>query len=193
MRVRLSVVIPTIKGREKSLAEVVNAYWESAPDAEIVIVRDEPSWGHACNAGYRESRGDIIHFGADDLEPLPGWMDDVIPALLKFDELPAARVLNHSADGPMDNAGDGADRAFVHFTRVPILTRDQYERIGPWPEYNYVADVWLSLKARTLGIPTRIYYSYAFVHHWSQIGRTDSQAEQDYAAAVLRDLEANLT
>ncbi len=187
----ISVVIPTIKGREKSLAEVVNAYWETAPDAEVVIVRDQPSWGHACNRGYEVATGEFIHFGADDLEPLPGWLDDVIPALASHDELPAARVLNHSADGAMDNAGDGADRALVDFTRVPILTRDQYERIGPWPEFNYVADVWLSRKARTLGIATRIYYSYAFVHHWSSIGRVDSPAEMDEAAAVLRELEAN--
>lgn len=188
----LSVVIPTITGREESLLRVLAAYRATAPEAEQVVVYNQPSWGHACNHGYKEASGDIIHFGADDLEPLPGWTDDVLPALAERDELPAARVLNHSADGPMDNIADGPDRALVHFTRVPILTRDQYERIGPWPEYNYVADVWLSVKARTLGIPTRIYYSYAFVHHWSQIGRTDSPAELAYARQVLEGLEAEM-
>ncbi len=184
----LSVIIPTITGREASLERTLNAYKVTVPDAELVVIQDEPSWGHACNWGFEQATGDVLHFGADDLEPLPGWTDDVLPALEQHDELPAPRVMNHSADGVHDNRHDGHDRALTRFTRVPILTRDQYERIGPWPEYNYVADVWLSGRARALGIQTRLYYSYAFVHHWSQIGRTDSPDELAHANRVLREL-----
>ncbi len=184
----LSIIIPTIRGREESLDRTRDAYDRTAPDAEQIIVYNQPSWGHACNFGYKKATGDVIHFGADDLEPLPGWTDDVLQALDDHDELPAPRVLNHSAEGVHDNRHDGPDRALTKFTRVPILTRDQYERIGPWPEYNYVADVWLSGRARAIGIQTRLYYSYAFVHHWSQIGRTDSPAELAHATRILRDL-----
>lgn len=189
---KLSVVIPTLTGREEVLARTIGAYRRTAPKAEQLVVYNKASWPEACNEGYRQSTGDVILFGADDLEPLDGWTDEVLPALAEHDELPAARVLNHSADGPMDNINDGPDKALVHFTRVPILSRSQYERIGPWPEYNYVADVWLSIKARTLGIPTRIYYSFAFVHHWSQIGRVDGPDELAHAANVLNGLIAEM-
>lgn len=189
---RLSVIIPTIAGREESLERCMRAYTETAPHAELVVVLGAASWPEACNAGARQATGDVLHFTADDIEPLPGWWEAVATPLETLDELPAPRVLNHSADGHHDNASDGPDGAFCHFTRVPILTRSQYDRIGPWPEFNYVADVWLSAKARTLGIPTRLYYGYAFVHHWDQHGRVDSPAEMAVADAKLSELLAAL-
>lgn len=56
-----------------------------------------------------------------------------------------------------------------------MMSVDQWNRIGPWPEQlDYCADVWVSERARTIGIETRMLHSYAFVHHWSQIGRIDT-------------------
>jgi hypothetical protein len=187
--VKLSVVIPTITGRELNLANTREAYAITAPDAEIIVVKDKPNWPAACNEGYRRSKGDIVHFTADDLEPLPGWWQEVTAALGTEDILPAAKVLNHSADGPWDNQGDGDH---PHFTRVPIMRRDQWERIGEWPEFNYVADVWVSEKGRTLGIETVMFYSYAFVHHWAQHGRRDGPQDMAAAANTLTELRAAL-
>jgi glycosyltransferase involved in cell wall biosynthesis len=183
----LTVVIPTITGRETDVARCINAYEATSPDAALIIVKDKTSWPAACNEGYRQSTGDIIHFTADDLEPLPGWWQEATAAMKTEDILPAAKVLNHSADGVWDNAGDGP---FPHFTRVPIMRRDQYERIGEWPEFNYVADVWVSEKGRTLGIETRMFHSYAFVHHWAQVGRRDGPQDMAAAANTLTELRA---
>jgi glycosyltransferase involved in cell wall biosynthesis len=188
--VKLSVVIPTITGRELDLANTREAYATTAPDAELVIVKDKPNWPAACNEGYRRSKGDIVHFTADDLEPLPGWWQEVTAAMETEDILPAAKVLNHSADGPWDNHGDGPDGGHPHFTRVPIMRRDQWERIGEWPAFNYVADVWVSEKGRTLGIETRMFYSYAFVHHWAQHGRRDGPQDMAAAGNKLAELRA---
>lgn len=169
----VSVVIPTIRGREDSLARAIAAYEDTMTDVshEIIIIKDNPTWPGACNKGYSKAKAGVILFTADDLEPLPGWHEDVLPWLSEHDELPTGKVLNHSADGDFDNREDGPDRSVVWFTRLPIMRRDQWERIGQWPEIYHYADVWLSEKARTLGIETRIFYSYAFVHHWSQVGR----------------------
>lgn len=191
--VRLSVVIPTITGREESLLNIRRAYRDTLGDLphEIIVVKDEPSWPRACNVGYEKSRGECIHFTADDLEPLPGWWRRTLARLWAFDELPAAKVMNHSADGPWDNWMDGEDGALTHFTRVPIMTREQYVSIGPWPEtLDYAADVWVSERARTIGIQTRMLHSYAFVHHWSQIGRIDTPEVLAGAAAELDRLRA---
>lgn len=187
----LSVVIPTITGREESLERAWVAYLETGPeDMEAVIVENFPNWPAACNEGFRQARGDRLHFTADDLEPLPGWWQEALPWLDEHDELPAPKVFDHSPDGPWNNAIDGADRAIPHFTRIPLMTRSQYERIGPWPEIPYASDVWLSERARTLGIETRMFHSYAFVHHWSQVGRIDGKANLAYSDHVLNRLRA---
>lgn len=187
----ISVIIPTLTGREESLKRIVTAYKRtlSKRPHEIIIVKDKETWPTACNEGYAESRGDILHFSADDLEPLPKWYSEVIPWLEEHDELPAPRVFNHSREGVHDNLEDGPDGAVCWFTRVPIMRRDQYERIGPWPEYNYVADIWVSEKARMMfGIQTRLFYSYAFVHHWHQVGRKDDEETMALAWTRLEDL-----
>lgn len=174
--VLLSVVIPTIEGRQESLARCIASYEDTLRgiNYEIVVIQDAPSWPAACNLGAEKAHGEILHFTADDLEALPDWWMEPLEWLDEHDELPAPVVLNHSVDGEWDNAGDGADRTLTHFTRIPIMRRDQYERIGPWPEDIYFADLWVSERARALGIETRMIHSYRFVHHWSPVGRTDS-------------------
>lgn len=188
---RLSVVIPTMTGREESLARCLAAYKATSPElTEYVIVKDAAAWPTACNRGYHLASGDIVQLSADDLEPLPGWWEETLDWLDNHDELPAPVVLNHSADGPWDNAIDGPDKAVPEFTRIPIMRRDQWERIGDWPEVNYVADVWVSKRGRTLGIETRMIHSYRFVHHWEQTGRKDGPDEMARARATLEALEA---
>ena len=187
----LSIVIPTITGREDSYARCLFAYGDTMPEgAEIITVRDEPNWPTACNVGYREAKGDVIHFTADDLEPLPGWWQEALAWVQIHDELPAPKVMNYAADGVWDNAVDGPDKAVPHFTRIPFMRRSQYERIGPWPDIDYCADVWLSEKARTLGIETRMIHSYAFVHHWEQIGRISTPERLARSDQQLRELRA---
>lgn len=187
----LSIVIPTITGREASYERCVWAYEDTVPlGSEIITVKDEANWPSACNEGFRRAQGDRLHFTADDLEPLPDWWKEALPWLDEHDELPAPKVLNHSPDGVWDNAIDGPDGAVPHFTRIPLMTRSQYERIGPWPEIDYGADVWLSEKGRMLGIETRMFHSYAFVHHWEQVGRLDTPERLAHSDRQLHELRA---
>lgn len=189
----ISIVIPTISGREESLQRAIDSYVANTKvKYEIIVIQNAPTWPSACNKGYREAKGNVIHFSADDLEALPGWHKDVLKALRERDELPAPRVMDYAADGKFMNESDGADGELTHFTRIPIMTRKQYETIGPWPEIVYYADIWLSEKARTLGIRTRMLYSYAFVHHWSQIGRVDSKKNLDEAGWQLNALREQM-
>lgn len=182
---KLSVVVPTISGREEDLSRTISAYEDTLVEIEheIIVIKDNPTWPGACNRGYAQSEGDVVHFGADDLEPLSGWYIDVLDWLEEYDELPAARVFNYSSEGEHDNAEDGGDAEIVWFTRVPIMRRDQWERIGPWPLIYHYADIWISEKARTLGIETRMFFSYSFAHHWSNIGR------QGYTPQEMQKLE----
>ena len=191
--VLLSVVIPTIPGREESVARAIASYEDTlrGQKYDLVVIEDAPSWPAACNMGYEMSEGDLVHFSADDLEALPGWWEQASEHCLTHNELPAPVVLNHAPDGPWDNYMDGDDGQLTHFTRVPLMTRRQYEAIGPWPEdLDYCADVWVSERARTVGILTRMVHSYRFVHHWSQIGRIDTPEIIARSNARLLELRA---
>lgn len=189
----LSVIIPTIKGREASLKRCFGSYKATLKDSgvphEFVIVHDMKNWPAACNSGAKIAKGDMLHFTADDLEALPGWHKEALWTVV-LGELPAPRVMNHSADGVFDNAGDGPDGALTQFTRIPLMTREQYDAIGPWPEIDYCSDVWLSERGRRLGYPTRMVYSYAFVHHWEQHGRIDTPDRLAWSQRQLLELVA---
>lgn len=187
---KLSIVVPTISGREESLARAIASYEDTLAGVphEIIIVKDESTWPRACNVGYERSMGEVVHFTADDLEALPGWHVEPLLLLSVEDVLPAPLVWNYRHEGEPSNVEDGPDGAKTHFTRIPMMRRDQYERIGPWPEIIYYADLWVSEKGRSLGIETKMVHSYAFVHHWSQIGRVDSRRNLDQSGIDLNRL-----
>lgn len=192
----LTVVIPTISGREESLARAIASYEDTlrdGPSYEIIIIRDEPTWPAACNEGYEQSKGDVIHFTADDLEALPGWWKPALVHLKKHNELPAPRVFDYRPDGQFANEEDGPDGALTHFTRIPIMTRKQYKAIGVWPNIIYFADLWLSEQARAIGIETRMVFGYDFVHHWSQIGRVDSRENLVKSHQEMERLRSKMT
>lgn len=189
----ISIIIPTITGREDSLKMVKAAYrTRTGSKVEIITPKDHPSWGAGCNAGAAKAKGDILHFGNDDLEPLHGWADAAL-RVLADDELPAPQVWNHTQEGdPADLYTDGPAGALTEFTRVPILTRRMADEIGPFPAIHYFCDNWVSAKARTLGYPTRVTHGYWFVHHWHPVGRLDTgdwvSRDKPLYEAALRDL-----
>lgn len=190
-------MLPTISGREESLARAIASYADTLTGCshEVIIVKDEPTWPEACNAGYYQSKGDVILFSADDLEALPGWWKKPLKHLSEHDELPAPRVYDFKGEfggRQFSNSLDGQDGDIPPFTRIPIMRRDQWERIGPWPAMIYYADIWLSEKARTLGIETRMVYGFDFFHHWSEIGRVDSVKNLDASGEMLRRLRKEM-
>ena len=173
---KLSIVIPTISGREESLARMIEAYRERTPgEPEIVTPKDYPCWPAACNAGYLDTTGDVIHYGADDLEPCDGWAEPMF-ATLAAGEIPAPQLWNFVRTDirPVNEIADGPPGALTGFTRVPSLTRAMAEAIGPWPIMDYYADNWVSDKGRAVGYQTRVVDGYAFVHHWHPKGRLDA-------------------
>lgn len=175
---KLTIVIPTIDGREESLATVIAAYRKHVPKGlrpQIVTPLNESCWPAGCNAGFAKAKGDIIHFGADDLEPLEGWYEAAL-AELEAGFVPAPQIWDyvHSDSRPVNEAADGPPGTVTTFSRVPTLTREMAEAIGPWPIMDYYADNWVSDKARVLGWETRVAGGYRFVHHWHPVGRLDA-------------------
>lgn len=172
---KISVIIPTITGREASFASVCAAYAERTPyPVQFLSAKDYPSWPAGCNVARVGATGDILHFGADDLEPLEGWADAAL-ACLGGGEIPAAQVWDYRQTGPCANEReDGPAGSLTAFSRVPTLTREMADRIGPWPEFHYFSDNWIADKAHSLGYAIRVTEGYSFIHHWHQVGRLDT-------------------
>lgn len=190
----ISVVVPTISGREESLAQVLDAYEDKLSDTEheVIVIEDFPTWPDACNQGYSQSRGEILLFGADDLFPVSGFHRKALAWLEEYDELPAPRIWENTLDGDHSNTEDGPDGAITWFTRVPIMRRDQYLRIGRWPSIIYLADIWVSEKGRKIGIETRMVYGFDFLHKRVQIGRVDTPANMDKSWGDLAELRRRM-
>jgi len=172
----ISIILPTIDGREESCEFVQRCFLERSADhhVELIVRKNFPNWPAGVNAGMADATGDYLFFAADDLEPLDGWADAMI-GCLDAGEIPAPQVWDHRVQGrPVNEPEDGPPGSIPVFSRAPALTRDMAGRIGAWPEIDYYGDNWVCDKARLLGIQIRVTEGFAFVHHWHPVGRLDA-------------------
>lgn len=184
----ISIVVPTIKGREQSLARCIRSYHDHRPDGEayeLIQVFDQPTCGVAWNIGYAQATGRYIHFSADDLEAHDGWWNDALLAA-NNDLLVAPRIL--WPDGTLQYCGAGleerAQGTVMTFTRIPFLSRKQAEKITPIIETHYSTDVWVSEIGRLHGYQTVLGRGYLFTHHHDPHGRLDDRLQDDNREAT---------
>jgi hypothetical protein len=180
----VSVVIPTIKGREAWLETCVAAYETTCPGAEVVIIRDRASCGEAWIEGAAKATGQYLHFTADDLVPQPGWWQAAVE-VADAGGIPAANVL--TAKGPQGWLPDSTMWSPVAFvsdeeTRnilVPFLSREQFE-LGDWLlPIHYGSDDWVTFLAERRGILTPYTPEYLFTHGAAPEGRLDQSRYRD--------------
>jgi hypothetical protein len=170
----ISVVIPTIVGREEHYARCVAAYERTVPaaDLQLITMRDFPTCGEAWNAGAARATGDYIHFTADDLEPHDGWWQPAVEAVSQG-SLPAPRIVN--AAGELDYCGihgrELVDWKMVGMSVIPFMTRAQWAAIGPVLPIHYWSDNYISWRGMRAGYPTVVRRGYQFTHHWAEAGR----------------------
>ena len=184
----ISIVIPTISGREHWLARCTDAYVRTLGPFpyELIVLRDRASCGIAWNEGIEQAKGNYIHLTADDIEPCDGWVTPAVMAV-KRGELPAARILN--TDGTLQSCGTDhlehpeGEEAFV--ARIPFATREQLDAIGPMMDEQYMGDYWFSHRGRQVGYRSVVRRDYCFFHHYAQEGRIDTLAA-DVAAYKKR-------
>lgn len=169
----ISIIIPTITGREIHFERCITAYQQrTANDFEILVERDHPAVGPAWNAGAARATGEFLHLTADDLEPAEGWDVAAIDAV-DHGYLPAPRVTNQH--GRLDSCGlhgvELENGARVPMSVIPFLTRALFDEIGPVLPIHYFTDNWISWRAARAGWSTRVCRGFAFTHHWAEVGR----------------------
>jgi hypothetical protein len=179
----LSVIVPTIPERREHLERCLAAYEETAPGAQLIVVEGKRSCGEAWIAGARKATGDLIHFTADDLVPLPGWLHTAT-VIVERGGLPAANVLTRQrADGAWYDKMHAPcwllGERIAENVLVPFFSREQFE-MGKWClPIHYGSDDWVSFLADRLGIQTFFAPAYSFGHHAAPEGRLTDSRQRD--------------
>lgn len=171
----LSIVIPTVTGREHHLDRCLTSYAATVGAVEFIVIKDEASCSVAWNKGIEKATQEFIHLTADDLEVHPGSIEAGL-RVVRDGMLPEARILN--PDGSLFSCGaDGTERPSgegAYFSRIPIFHRSLLDHVYPIFHGHYYGDVWISEEARRHGIETVIERDYLFTHHWASEGRKDT-------------------
>lgn len=177
----VSVVIPTIKGREALVERTVAAFRATmpGPDLQIVLVKERMTIGRAWNDGVPACDGEFILLGADDVLPFPGWYDAAAEAARR-DYYPAPRLDNPDgsvlATGSMGGGWlltDCADWAPVVSSQFPFMRREVWAEVGPSLEIHYFADDYLAARARAAGLIPVYREGYRMTHLEGIPGRAE--------------------
>lgn len=169
---KISVIIPTVEGREDHLLRCTTAYGAHALgsyDLELIVVHDRPSVGAGWQDGLEKVTGDFIHLTADDIEPCHGWHAPAIEAVEKG-FLPAPQVYDPNGF-PQSHPLPGRvapDWTEVHMTSLPFCSTGQMGHIAPLFTAHYFTDDFFSWRGMNAGYGRRLRTGYAFVHYWAQ-------------------------
>lgn len=179
----LSLVVPTIAGREEllsqtreALREVIREDFGSGADVELITPEDYPCIGEAWNAGAAQAVGRYLWLGADDVILATGSLSAAIEAVDRG-IYPSPRIL--TADGAIHSCGtmgQGAlmgecatDTACVS-SPFPMIERDMWARIGPCIPTHYYADDYLAWSATNNGLVVRVIREYEMTHLDGTVG-----------------------
>jgi len=171
----ISVIIPTIQGREAWLGRTLAAYERTTSEYELVVLNDFPTCGQAWNAGLLQAKGEYIHLSADDLEPHEGWWQAGMDSV-RQGHLPCPRVVN--SDGSLQSCGSDAlenDTGTVSdVARIPFFPESLTKHLYPIFDEQYCGDYWISWKAAQAGWPTYVNREMVFTHHLVSEGRLNT-------------------
>lgn len=157
---RLSIICPTLPGRESELARTIETYECLTPvEIEWIIERGHDNCGSAWNAGVPKASGEIVHMGADDIEPeTDAWWPAAAPVLLAgFVPLGWVRE-------------DEIGRFGRDFCRVVICRREWWQ---PVIEQQYWSDNFFDDLMRAAGHTPMVAEGFDFYHRRSMVGRDD--------------------
>lgn len=197
----LDIIIPTVTGREESLARCIAAYQaRTITPHQIRVYKDFPTCGEAWRVGAEQAKVKYLHLAADDLEPHYGWdtaafeilADQAIPCPIVYEPDGVTVQSTHGVScqhgistTPMDHGVP------VGFTTVPLIKREWWPQIG-MPNLHYCSDAWVSVKARAVGIPTLACPAMRFTHHNEAPGRGAAAGDQHAQTANDRSLFTRL-
>lgn len=191
MTPRVSIILPTIAGREDLLAVTREAYEQTVQgEAEIIVVRERPTIGEAWNAGAAEAEGEFLLLGADDLVPFPGAVEAAIDAASEMGDSASGGIYpvpwitrpdgsteaRGSMGGGMLLGSEAPEGTVCNSSPIPFFARSAWKAAGPSIHAHYYADDYLGWRARVVGLDVRLVGAYHFQHLEGTVGRPAVQA-----------------
>jgi hypothetical protein len=179
----ISVIVPTVEGREENLEMCVAAYTklaEGAYELDLIIEHDHPSCGAGWQAGLAHAKGEYIHLSDDDIVPQPGWHIPAIEAV-ECGFLPAPQVTDprgYPQSRPQEGAF-GKDWTPVDMSALPFASAEQMEKITPLLTCHYYTDDWIGWRGARAGWQTVLRSEYRFVHWWAQHKRGAGMTQEE--------------
>ena len=158
----ISVLIPTIPGREAELFQVTAAYKDQHGDDVEVLTILGYSWGTGCNLLAAEAKGDYLLCATDDTVPWEGWFEAGRP-LVDEGYCPASRYL-HPDGTPLHTRDERPHMADVDWTRSWLITPQVFREIGPMIDATWWADIDYSERMIAAGYPIVGCDGFAWTH-----------------------------
>jgi len=179
----ISIVIPTVTGREHWLQKCVASCERTVPNLELIVVSGKSSCGEAWQGGVMQASGDYVLFCADDIELHDNWLQAACQ-VVDNGFVPAPVIYN--TDGSLQSCGGSWERMEpdgnkTDFSRVPFASKELIAQIGPIPPLHYYSDNWFTAKARRLGFDPVVCYGFSITHHLAPEQRLDERLSPDGA------------
>lgn len=177
----LSVVIPTIKGREQMCERTVASFRATVPadDLQLIVVKERRTIGQAWNDGMDAAEGEYAMLAADDVLMAPDWLPAACEAAdagyypaPRIDLLDGSPLATGSMGGGWILTGC-ADWAPVVSSQFPFFRRYVWRELGPSLPIHYFADDYLAARARALGMTVAYRQGYRMTHLEGTVGRDD--------------------
>lgn len=184
---KVSIIIPTIEGREEYLERAIRGYKErneTEHSLEFIVEHDHKSVGLGWRHGSERASGDYIHFTNDDIVPGFDYLSPLIEACDKgYVPVPiVCHALDLDEEGmpldiiPTDHswAFDGSPNIPNDWTKasdelreypsLPFCSKEQWKKIGPMIPTHYGTDVWFGYRAKIAGYDNVVRHSF-FYHY----------------------------
>lgn len=194
----VSVVIPTIQGREALYEQTVNAYRNTTPpgyELEVITPRDHPTIGEAWTAGAKVATGEYLHLSADDVTPHDGWLVACVEAVAAGC-YPAPKLTR--PDGSVEACGslgggmllgECLDWTPCVTSAFPFMPRPDEPLLVP--AIHYYADDYLAHRARVLGLKPVVRTGFHLTHHEGTVGRPAMVARSAQDRQTFLDIVTN--
>lgn len=205
---RVSIIVPTVRGRGDAFRAVLDAWHAEAAaaevDAEYVAPRDYPTVGEAWSAGANLTTSDVLVFAIDDAIPHQGALSAGLDAVARG-VIPSPRLL--FADGTLEACGtmgggqlmpECATGTPCRAAGILAVSRSAWGAVGPFlPIHYYSDDEWCWRALNVLGLRCEVVRDWRFTHGHHPVRRAavQARAQEDaraFAAAAAQNLAATM-
>ena len=167
----ISIVIPTIDGREDYFARCIESYEKNTQyEYEFIILRNRKCCGVGWNEGASLAKGKYIHLTCDDQEAVAGW-DTTAVETVENGFMPSCIVHYPEQNYTHYRYPGKADWEQVPMSTIPFFSAEMWKKIGPTIPMQYYIDDFIGWMGEIHGIPTVMRHGYQFNHYMAQYKR----------------------